>query len=91
VQRHDPQSARTIGVDLKDIQSKALKIDGVTASGEASIGVNIEKANIEDSIEISNVHADGSDKKPLDPAPSSTNNKDSKKKAGAKGKKNPNP
>lgn len=60
VRIHDPNAARSVGVNLKDIQGEALKIKGVTVTGDSATGVKIESADIKGAIEISNVRASGS-------------------------------
>jgi hypothetical protein len=57
IQRHTPQAAAAIGVDLKDIEGAALAIRRVTASGT---GVKVTGAKLSGDLTIEDVHAGGS-------------------------------
>jgi hypothetical protein len=52
IQRHAPQAATAIGVDLKDIQGASLAIRRVTATGA---GVKVERAKLSGDITIEDV------------------------------------
>ena len=57
IQRHAPQAAAAIGVDLKEIEGASLAIRRVTASGT---GVKVEGAKLSGDITIEDVRAGGS-------------------------------
>jgi hypothetical protein len=54
VQRHAPQTAVAIGVDLEEIKGAALRIGDVIASG---VGVKVRKGDFSGDIDISGVVA----------------------------------
>jgi len=54
IQRHAPQAAAAIGVDLKDIEGASLAIRRVTATGA---GVKVEQGKFGGDITIEDVHA----------------------------------
>ena len=54
IQRHAPQAAAAIGVDLKDIEGASLAIRRVTATGT---GVQVERGTFSGDIMIENVQA----------------------------------
>ena len=53
---HDPEAAKSVGVDLEDIKGASLKISDIIASGA---GVKVRKADIGGDIEIKGVRAGG--------------------------------
>ena len=57
IQRHAPQAAAAIGVDLKDIEGASLAIRHVIATGA---GVKVEGAKLSGDITIEDVQAGGS-------------------------------
>jgi hypothetical protein len=57
IQRHAPQAAAAIGVDLKDIEGSSLAIRRVIATGT---GVKVEGAKLSGDITIEDVQAGGS-------------------------------
>jgi hypothetical protein len=56
IQRHAPEMAAAIGVDLKEIEGASLAIRRVTAS---STGVKVERAKLSGDITIEDVRAGG--------------------------------
>lgn len=56
IQRHAPQAAAAIGVDLKNIEGAALAIRRITATGA---GVKVERAKLSGGITIEDVRAGG--------------------------------
>ena len=64
IQRHAPQAAAAIGVDLKDIEGASLAIRRVIATG---IGVKVEHAKLSGDITIEDVRAGGQGGSPPNP------------------------
>jgi hypothetical protein len=57
IQRHAPQAAAAIGVDLKDIEGASLAIRRVIATGT---GVKVEQGKFSGDLTIEDVQAGGS-------------------------------
>ncbi len=63
IEKHAPDTAEAVGVDLEDIKGASLKIEDIIASGT---GVKVRKADVRGDIEIKGVRAgkSGDSKKP---------------------------
>jgi hypothetical protein len=61
VERHAPEAAGQIGVDLEEIKGASLRISDILASGA---GVKVRKAEIAGDIEIKGVRAGGVSENP---------------------------
>lgn len=58
VQTHDPEAARTIGVDMEDIKGASLKLADIIVRGHGpATGVKVKGADISGDIEIKGVQA----------------------------------
>lgn len=69
IQAHDPDAARTIGIDLANIKGASLKLADIIASGAGPVtGVQVKDADIAGDIVITGVRA-GSQAAAADPAP----------------------
>jgi hypothetical protein len=64
IQRHAPETAAAIGVNLKDLEGASLAIRRVTATGA---GVKVERAKLSGDITIEDVLAGGSRGAPPNP------------------------
>jgi hypothetical protein len=63
VGKEDPDAARVIGVDLKDIEAAAITLRKVKASGAGATGTRIHGATVSGDITIEDVTAEGYSKK----------------------------
>jgi hypothetical protein len=54
IEKHAPEAAKSVGVNLEDIKGASLKIEDIIASGT---GVNVKKAELQGDIEIRGIRA----------------------------------